>query len=371
MAEIRLENIVKDYTDRKTGERVRAVDRVFMTCRDREFLVMLGPSGCGKTSTLRMVAGLEEVSSGEIFIGERPVSELPPQERNIGMAFENYALYPPLSIGENLSFPLKAAGLSRGEIAKRLEKVTGILGLGDVLHRRTSELSGGQQQRVSLGRCIIRDADVYLMDEPLSHLDLDLRLRTRGELKRIHELMHRTIMYVTHDQNEAMAMADRVAVMNDGIIHQCGSQEDIFERPADLFVAGFIGEPPMNLLEGKITRRNGENCFAVEKTNICIPLPGNIPGSSALPGHNRLYLGIRPHYIHMEPRDDFCEIPGNVEMYESLGESGTLEINAGGANLTLVTRPDLHFRQDEPVNVFIDPEKLHLFDQVTGKRIQV
>jgi len=369
MASVSLLNVFKTYSDKKGGREAYAVRDLSLRCEDGEFLVLLGPSGCGKTSTLRMIAGLEAIGSGSIHIGEQCVNALPPKARNIGMAFENYALYPPLSVRENLVFPLKAKGFPAAEIEKRLKAVVDILDIGDILDRRPGELSGGQQQRISLGRCLIRDADVYLLDEPLSHLDSELRLRTRGELKRIHHLYRRSMIYVTHDQIEAMSLADRIAVMNDGTLQQIGTPRDVFENPANLFVADFIGEPPMNFLEGKMTTDDGTLCFMADRSGIRIPLPVRWKSVSNRASANGLVLGIRPHRIVLGERPDLPRFQGRVSVYESLGEAGILEVDLAGIPMVALTEPDLPIQDGERLVVSLDVSAIVLFDKGSGQSI--
>ncbi|MFQ5822800.1 MAG: ABC transporter ATP-binding protein [bacterium] len=369
MAKITVEKVNKIYQDEKTHALVKAVTNVSFTCNDGEFLVLLGPSGCGKTSTLRMIAGLEIISAGKIFIGEKLVNNLAPKERNVAMAFENYALYPPLTVLENIIFPLKARGIPKVKIEKKLKEVVEILDIGDILDRFPAELSGGQQQRISLGRCIIRDADVYLMDEPLSHLDSELRLHTRGELKRIHELYKHTVIYVTHDQIEALALADRIAIMDNGVLHQIGSPAQIYEYPANLFVAEFLGEPPMNFIHGMIPTTNGTSLFYSDDYNLKIQVPENL--SKSLQGweNKKLVLGIRPHHIQLGPRQDFAQYQGEVVVYESLGEEGVLEVKVEGCTLTVLTEPELRLQRGEPLTISVDCRRVNLFDNKSGQSL--
>src|SRR6266702_1086958 len=244
MAEVTLTDIVKDYGD------VRAVDYVSMTIRDGEFVALVGPSGCGKTTLLNMVAGLIELTSGTIAIGGKVVNELDPKDRDIAMVFQNYALYPSKSVAENLAFPLQMRKLPKAEINERVQRAAQTLGIEPLLQRRPRQLSGGQQQRVALGRALVRDPKAFLMDEPLSNLDAMLRVQMRSELKRLHQEFSTTVIYVTHDQMEAMTMADRIAVMSGGSVQQMGAPDEIYDRPANTFVAGFIGSPAMNFLRG-------------------------------------------------------------------------------------------------------------------------
>lgn len=369
MAKVTVQDVTKVYVDEKSNEQVLAVNRVSFTCDDGEFLVLLGPSGCGKTSTLRMIAGLEDINEGQIIIGETLANDLPPTERNVAMAFENYALYPPLTVRENLTFPLKACGMPKDDIHHRLNHVAELLGIVDILDRQPAELSGGQQQRVSLGRCIIREADVYVMDEPLSHLDSELRLRTRGELKRLHELNQRTIIFVTHDQVEALALANRIVVMDDGVIQQIGTPAQIYESPDNLFVAGFIGEPPMNFINGRINGDEGVPLFRSTDHALSVRLPASLPMSAKGFENKELVLGIRPHHFHIVHQKESAQYLGRVVIYESLGEEGVLEVEVEGCPLTILTEPELRLQPSEPVGVSVDWKDAILFDKKSGQSL--
>ena len=369
MAHVSARSISKFYSDRTNQTHVKAVNEVSFTCSDGEFLVLLGPSGCGKTSTLRMIAGLEEIDRGDIFIGNRRVNDLSPNERNVAMAFENYALYPSLTVRENLMFPLRARRVEQAEIVERIAWIAGMLELQEVLDRRPAELSGGLQQRVSLGRCLIRDAEVYLMDEPLSHLDSELRLYMRGELKRIHVLQKRTVIYVTHDQIEALALADRIAVLNNGLLHQIDTPEAVFERPANMFVAGFLGEPPMNFLEGTIRLVHDEPMFYVANTRLKVALPRHVVVQVQAQKRDQLVLGIRPHRIALGHRERLAHYSGAVIVYESLGEEGVLEIDLEGCILTMLVNAGLRLQPRERVPVSIDWHQAILFDAEAGNLI--
>ena len=367
MAKIRCENIKKIYKSKSKSAQVLAVNDVSLMCKDGEFLVLLGPSGCGKTSTLRMIAGLEEIDDGKIYIGDELCNDLSPKERNVAMAFENYALYPPLTVAENLIFPLKARGVPKAEINENLRRVVEMLKIEDILDRRPGELSGGQQQRISLGRCIIRDSNVYLMDEPLSHLDSELRLHMRGELKRIHEFGNLTIIYVTHDQIEALALADRIAVMDNGRLQQIGTPEQIYEHPANIFVAGFIGEPSMNFIQGELDFENGSVLFKTSEKNFPFHLPHTFHRFLDHYRHKKLVLGIRPQYLHLIKNDGELQYHAVVVMYESLGEEGVLEVSFNDDfDLLVLTEPDLKMTPGSEVAISIDWQHANLFDPDNG-----
>jgi multiple sugar transport system ATP-binding protein len=371
MAEVKLDKLSKIYLDENKIEKVHAVNELSLTCHKSEFLVLLGPSGCGKTSTLRMIAGLEEISSGAILINNKIVNNLLPKDRNIAMAFENYALYPPLTVRDNLIFSLQARRMPKQLIEKKLAEVSTILDINNILDRLPGELSGGQQQRVSLGRCIIREADVYLMDEPLSHIDSELRLRTRAELKRIHELYERTIIYVTHDQIEALALADRIVIMNEGTLQQIGTPEQVFNYPINLFVAGFIGEPPMNLIHGSIGYENNNTYFRLKDKKYHFSLPKEICESFKVWEGKDLILGVRPHHIHLISENGTDEQSGRVVVYESLGEEGVLELEIEGSFVLVQTESDLSFHGGENVSFAIDWKKVIFFDTKSEQAIDL
>ena len=266
MAKVTLEKVSKFYGN------VEAVKKIDLEITDNEFLVLVGPSGCGKSSTLRMIAGLEEIDEGKIIIGEKTVNELEPRERNVSMVFQNYALYPHMTVEENLGFSLKIAGMQKNDIDKRVAEAAGILDIDEFLHRKPAQLSGGQRQRVAMGRAIVRRPDVFLFDEPLSNLDAKLRNQMRTEIKRLHQKVKTTIVYVTHDQVEAMTLADRIVIMKDGIIEQIGTPLELFETPATKFVATFIGSPSMNMISSTI-KKDQEIYIMVTEDGLNIPVP--------------------------------------------------------------------------------------------------
>src|ERR1700761_2257947 len=268
MARVLIRNLNKFY-----DKDVHAVKDVNLEIRDKEFMVLVGPSGCGKTTTLRMVAGLESISSGQVLIGDTVVNELPPMDRDIAMVFQNYALYPHMSVYDNMAFGLKMRGMDRGEIAKRVQAAADILGIGEYLKRKPRQLSGGQRQRVALGRAIVRHPQVFLFDEPLSNLDAKLRVQMRVELKKLHERLGTTAIYVTHDQVEAMTLGDRVVVMRDGRVQQVGDPLELYNQPANRFVAGFIGSPAMNFAAVRIAAHNGSLWAESEDLRVKVPAP--------------------------------------------------------------------------------------------------
>ncbi len=368
MAEIRLEKVRKEYYSGK--KEIEAVKGIDLCCRDGEFMVFLGPSGCGKTTTMRLIAGLETVTAGDIFIDSRRVTELAAGERNVALAFENYALYPPLTARENISFPLRAKKLDRNGIESRLKEISRLLGLEEVLDRRPGRLGGGEQQMVSLARCIIREADVYLMDEPLSHLDSDHRFQVRVRLKALHQNTRKTMIYVTHDQLEALALADRIAVMNEGRLQQLGPPEEIYSRPQNMFVAGFVGEPPMNFVPGSLFPEGPGFRFLSEDRSLSLPvLPRLLSRPQTIANGGPVVLGLRPE--HISPAMDSAEdsVAAAVEVYESLGEEGILEVRCGRNVLVSLTQPQLRLRNGQHLDISIDPGKAVFFDPQTEERL--
>ncbi|MDE2147871.1 MAG: sn-glycerol-3-phosphate import ATP-binding protein UgpC [Burkholderiales bacterium] len=352
MGAITLRNVAKTY-----GHGARAVaviHGVSAEIADGEFIVIVGPSGCGKSTLLRMVAGLEEISGGEIAIGGRVVNDIEPAERDIAMVFQNYALYPHMSVYDNMAYGLKIARLPRAEIEARVQKAAGILELGALLERKPRQLSGGQRQRVAMGRAIVRQPQVFLFDEPLSNLDAKLRAGTRLEIQKLHAELGVTSLFVTHDQVEAMTLGQRLIVMNAGRIEQIGTPEQIYLRPASTFVAGFIGSPPMNLLPG---RAQGLQ-FDAGGTALALPAPA--PPAAALT------LGVRPEHAQLDPAGPW---PLRVEMIEMLGAERLLHGRLGSAPFTLRVDATLAApRVGEQVPVRVPAEHLHWFDAGTGQR---
>ncbi|MCD6574316.1 ABC transporter ATP-binding protein [Candidatus Aerophobetes bacterium] len=366
MALLKLENVWKRY-----GE-VEAVKNVNLECEQGEFLSLLGPSGCGKTSTLRMIAGLEKITSGNIYIKGQLVNDLQPGKRNIAMAFENYALYPTLVVYENIAFPLRAKKLSEKEIKKRVLWVAELLEIEDILYSKPKGLSGGQQQRISLARALVKDADIHLMDEPISHLDADMRRRMRRELKRLHQTTGMTVVYVTHDQLEAMSMADRIAVMNNGVIHQIGTPTEIFNHPKDEFVAGFIGSPPINFLESRLRVEKGRYAIEVEKFLYFIPdrLGKKVEKASDLLG-GRVRLGVRPGDIALSLKKVDNALSGKVILVEPVGESVVYHIRLGEKEIIaeVSVEEDINVSEGEGIRIIFNPDRLYFFHPETGKSL--
>lgn len=357
MASIRLEGVSKAFGA------VQALRPTSLEVSDAEFFTFLGPSGCGKTTLLRLVAGLEEPTSGEIYIGERCVTRLKPKDRDLAMVFQDYALYPHMTVRENLAFPLEAKHLPRGEIQARIEEVARRLELAGLLDRRPRQLSGGQQQRVALGRAIVRNPRAFLMDEPLSNLDAKLRIQMRGELKRLQKDLGITTLYVTHDQEEAMTMSDRIAVLREGAVQQCGSPEEIYRRPRNRWVGEFVGTPPMNVFEATAERRGGAVVLrAIAAPSVRFPSPIPEPPE-------KLLVGIRPEHIliHRAPLPD--ALPGRVHVVEPVGDCSIIAIRTDAGLVNVKAAVEELPEMDEVVYLTALAGKLHLFARETGERI--
>ncbi|ONF47522.1 ABC transporter ATP-binding protein [Methylobacterium radiotolerans] len=342
---------------RKAFGSTNVLHGVSVDIRDGEFVILVGPSGCGKSTLLRMIAGLENISGGEIRIGERVVNDVPPKERDIAMVFQNYALYPHLTVRENMAFSLRIRKAPASEIDLRVNKAAQILGLAPLLDRYPRQLSGGQRQRVAMGRAIVRDPQVFLFDEPLSNLDAKLRVAMRTEIKELHQRLKTTTIYVTHDQIEAMTMADRIVVMHDGVVEQIGPPLELYDRPDNLFVAGFIGSPAMNFVPGRV-RANGRLTFTTE-TGLSIPLADAPAGVDGRP----LILGVRPEHFDLAPDG----IAAEVVVVEPTGSETMLAVRAGGQDLTCVLRERVREQPGETVS--LRPNRVHFFDAETGRRL--
>ena len=367
MAELRLEHVYKTY---KGG--VEAVKDLNLVVQNGEFLALLGPSGCGKTSTLRMIVGLEEITRGDLYIGDRRMNNLEPNERNVALAFETYALYPPLSVGENIAFCLRARSIDKAEIGRRVNEVATMLDIVDILDRKPAELGGGQKQRVSLARALVRDPDVFLMDEPLSHLDAAQRAHMRVELKRLHASTGRTTVLVTHDQLEAVAMAERIAVMNFGVLQQVGTFDEVYNSPTNEFVAGFIGEPPMNFLTCTPKSEDGKLYLHAEDESFKLALPPELKAKVDAADIDRLHLGVRPTDLLIPNGaaiDHTLKLDATVSTYESLGEEGQLAAKVGDSAILVVTPPFLELEGGDPVTLAMHTERVHLFDAATGQAL--
>ncbi len=378
MASLSLRNIYKKYPGG-----VVAVSDFNLEIKDKEFIILVGPSGCGKSTTLRMVAGLEEISSGELYIGDRLVNDVAPKDRDIAMVFQNYALYPHMTVFDNMAFGLKLRKTSKDEIKRRVEEAARILDIEHLLERKPKALSGGQRQRVALGRAIVREPKVFLLDEPLSNLDAKLRAQMRTEITKLHQRLGTTFIYVTHDQTEAMTMGTRIVVMKDGLIQQVDAPQKLYEFPCNLFVAGFIGSPQMNFIEGKILEDNGT--FFVEfgsedtKTRAGVKYKIRLPESKNKNDCLKPYVdkeiifGIRPEHVHNEA-DLMANLPdgiveANVEVTELMGAETYLYMNCEGQSINARVNPASTARAGDTIKIAIDPSRIHIFDKDTEKTI--
>ena len=343
-----------------------AVKDFNLEIRDKEFVVLVGPSGCGKTTTLRMVAGLEEITSGEIMIGERVINDLPPMDRDIAMVFQNYALYPHKSVYQNMAFGLQMRKYPKDEIRKRVQDTAGILGIEALLERKPRQLSGGQRQRVAVGRAIVRHPQVFLFDEPLSNLDAMLRVQMRLELKRLHERLETTAIYVTHDQVEAMTLGDRVVVMKDGVVQQVDEPLELYGKPANKFVAGFIGSPAMNFLEVSIADAAG--ALWVEAPGFRVKVPLELGERLRAYSGRRATLGVRPEALRLANGSDPVEygFGATVDVVEPLGSEILLDVRVGDATMAVRVDPSVRVKRHEGVRLALDPARVHFFDERTG-----
>jgi multiple sugar transport system ATP-binding protein len=328
--------------------------------KDGEFVILVGPSGCGKSTLLRMVAGLENITSGEIRIGDRVVNDVPPKERDIAMVFQNYALYPHMTVADNMGFSLKLRSAPKAEIKSRVERAAKILGLMPLLSRYPRQLSGGQRQRVAMGRAIVRDPQVFLFDEPLSNLDAKLRVAMRTEIKELHQRLKTTTVYVTHDQIEAMTMADKIVVMHDGIVEQIGAPLELYDNPGNLFVAGFIGSPSMNFLNGQI-RANADKPQFTSDGGLIFPIARAPKSAEGRP----VTLGMRPEHIHISADG----VPVEVVVVEPTGSETQVNVRKGDQEVICLFRERVTAKPGETIRVSPDPHLVHIFDNETGKRL--
>lgn len=357
MAEVILRNVVKRFGA------VEVVHGVDLEIADREFVVLVGPSGCGKSTLLRMIAGLESVSGGEIVIGGNVVNELAPKDRDIAMVFQDYALYPHLDVSRNLAFALEVRGMSKAEIRPRVEHAAKILDIGHLLERKPAQLSGGQRQRVAMGRAIVRDPEVFLFDEPLSNLDAKLRADMRTEIKKLHQTVDTTVIYVTHDQVEAMTLAQRIVVMKGGHVEQIGTPDQVYNHPATLFVAGFIGAPRMNQISCRLAK--GGRAVAIEG-GLMLPLPDSLSVSAGL-ADKPLVLGLRPEAFHLASEGEGFD--ATISFLEPLGSDTLTFFQLGGAEVIARLPPLATLKEGQTIRVRVDREKMHLFDAKTERLI--
>jgi multiple sugar transport system ATP-binding protein len=359
MAKIKLEALTKKYGT------VVAVDSVNLDINDDEFLVLVGPSGCGKTTTLRMVAGLEDISGGSVFIGDRRVNDVEPKDRDIAMVFQSYALYPHMSVYDNMAFGLKMRKVASAEIERRIQEASAMLGIGHLLKRKPRELSGGQRQRVALGRAIVREPAVFLMDEPLSNLDAQVRANTRTELLRIHQRIKNTVMYVTHDQVEAMTMGDRIVVMKDGHVQQVAAPKEIYDHPANKFVASFIGSPPMNFMDAELEMRGDTAVLKGPAFNFSVN--GGTASKLAHMTSRNVTLGVRPEDVIVGKGGDGTGSMGaRRAVGGSRGAAAPVFLTSEGSSLLARVGADFQAHIGDQLDASIDPAKLHVFDRESG-----
>src|SRR5712672_162687 len=364
MAKVLLKDLNKSYDGG-----VRAVKNVNLEINDHEFVVLVGPSGCGKTTTLRMVAGLEDITSGEISIDGKVVNNLPPMDRDIAMVFQNYALYPHMSVYQNMAFGLRMRKFEKPEIDRRVKQAAEVLGIGELLKRKPRQLSGGQRQRVALGRAIVRHPRVFLFDEPLSNLDAKLRVQMRVELKKLHLRLGTTAIYVTHDQVEAMTLGDRVVVMKDGVVQQVGEPLELYNQPANKFVAGFIGSPAMNFAAVTVTEANGS--LIAENSGLRIKLPDET--AQRLRGHigQKITLGVRPEDLTVAGTADLDHpcFDAVIEVVEQLGSEILLDMKVGEGVMVACVEPTVRVKVRDKLRVAMRPSRLHVFDAKTEAAI--
>jgi multiple sugar transport system ATP-binding protein len=366
MAQVKLIDVTKVYPGN-----IQAVHKINLTVKDREFVVLVGPSGCGKSTTLRMVAGLEEVTKGEVYIGDRLVNDVAPKDRDIAMVFQNYALYPHMSVYENMAFGLRLRKYPKSEIDSRVKEAADILGIRDLLDRKPKALSGGQRQRVAVGRAIVRKPLVFLFDEPLSNLDAKLRVQMRTEISKLHTRLRATMIYVTHDQIEAMTMGNRIVVLKDGFVQQIADPITLYDKPANKFVAGFIGSPPMNFMDGKIIKKNG--AFYFDEGSFQVKIVDDMYGQLADYQDKEITFGIRCEDIHDKlfvpeaPPEN--TVTATVEVIEPMGSEIFLYLNTG--KHTFTARVGSHSRPqlNQEMDLVLDMSKAHFFDKASEKTI--
>ena len=373
MASVSLREIYEKYAGG-----VIAVSDFNIEIKDKEFIILVGPSGCGKSTTLRMIAGLEEISEGELYIGDTLVNDVAPKDRDIAMVFQNYALYPHMTVFDNMAFGLKLRKVPKEEIARKVEEAARILDIAHLLDRKPKALSGGQRQRVALGRAIVREPKVFLLDEPLSNLDAKLRAQMRTEISKLHKKLGTTFIYVTHDQTEAMTMGDRIVVMKDGYIQQIDTPTNLYNNPVNQFVAGFIGSPQMNFIDGRLLKKDGNYVveFGAEKGTkyeVIVPAAKADPEVLEPLVEQEVVLGIRPECIHDEEMFLSNATTGKfkcmVEVTEMMGAETYLYLNCEGINLTARVSPRSTARPQDEIEVAIDPNRIHIFDKETEKSV--
>jgi multiple sugar transport system ATP-binding protein len=368
--EAQMASVTYDHITKEFGE-VTAVNDLNLAIDDKEFIVLVGPSGCGKTTALRMLAGLEEITKGEVRIADRIVNDVPPKDRDIAMVFQSYALYPHMTVYDNMAFGLKLRKTPKQDIKRRVQEAAEILGIQDMLTRKPRQLSGGQRQRVALGRAIVREPKVFLFDEPLSNLDAKLRIAMRSEITKLHQRLQTTFIYVTHDQTEAMTMASRIAVINKGVLQQLDTPQTLYDRPDNMFVAGFMGAPAMNFFKAKIRQDSGR--LVLEGGTFKVPV---VTDKKAYHDYvdKSVVMGIRPEDVHnpafVAPGIHAAPIEAKVDVTELMGNEINLYLLAGQDNIVARVDPRTDFRMGDKVQVAFDMDKIHLFDPDTEKAIR-
>lgn len=372
MSGLRLQNLFKRYENdgkKKKGAKQNdfAVNDLSLEAEQGEFVAFLGPSGCGKTTTLRMIAGLEDITGGDIYIGDQRVNDFHPKDRHIGLAFEDYAMYPPLNVYDNIAFNLKAKGVEKSEIDKRVKEIAPLMKVEDLLDKRPVKLSGGQKQRVNIARAIIRRPELLLMDEPLSHLDAKMRSEMRTEIKRLVNDIKCTTIYVTHDQLEAMSLADKIAIINFGVLQQYGTPAEVYDDPVNEFVASFIGEPPMNILETAIVKTGSDFFFTFEGSDLRIHVPKRYYG--VVSDGFKCKVGVRPMDV-LIGGEESKGTPVQVATFENLGDERRIGIRVGETLMMLITEDETRYVSGDHVKLEVRGEKTHLFDLETGNRIR-
>ena len=370
---VHITDLVKTYTDDRGRPTFTAVKKINLEINNGEFMVLVGPSGCGKTTTLRMVAGLEKITSGTISIGDRVVNDLEPKDRGIAMVFQNYALYPHMSIFNNMAFGLQLAKKKKDFITETVSRTSKALGLDHMLERKPQALSGGQRQRVALGRAIVRNPQVFLFDEPLSNLDAKMRVQMRSEISRLHGNLGNTMIYVTHDQVEAMTMGDRICVMKDGLIMQVADPLTLYRQPENLFVAGFIGSPPMNLLKGKVEKGDGGLVFKETpgENAVTVPLKGPVEAIASKVVGKPVVFGIRPEHLTEESKNgSTAPVSSTIDIAEPMGSESLVYMRAGTGNLIARIHGESLYHMGQPITVYVNLDKVALFDAETESVIR-
>lgn len=368
MASITLKNIVKTYDDGKT-----VIDNLNLEIKDKEFIILVGPSGCGKSTTLRMIAGLEEITDGEMYIGDRLVNKVAPKDRDIAMVFQSYALYPHMTVYKNMAFALELRKVDKKEIDRKVREVAKILEIEEYLNRKPKALSGGQRQRVALGRAMVRDPAVFLLDEPLSNLDAKLRTEMRSQITRLHNNLQTTFVYVTHDQTEAMTMADRIVVMKDGYIQQVDTPSNLYDHPCNMFVAGFIGTPRMNFIDAAIAEKGGKLFAEFDKYSIL--LPERMQSNKKLKAYigKTVVFGVRPENLHANDKysdeEKTNRIDVHIEIAEMMGSEIYLYSDIGGVDIIANVPSNKKVQSNSDIALYIDTDTIHIFDKETENLI--